>query len=489
MYDAAHLGHGRTYTLFDAMVRVMRTVFNKQVVYAMNVTDVDDKIIAKSKATNRTIQSISQQYENEFFQDLKLIGVERPTVVPRATEYIQEMIQFISRLHRKGFAYRTSDGSVYLDTIKAKDAIGYPGPLGGKREIALCTEEPGQDKRNPSDFALWKGSAEQIKSNDNWDARPVGGYGRPGWHLECSAMVDATLGRVRGDGRIDMHGGGIDLCFPHHTNERCQSQLLLVEEGGGGNAQREWATIFCHTGHVTVDQTKMSKSLGNFSTIRGVLQSGQLTPRQLRLLFLYSSKYSSGLEWNTGCVERVRALDVQLDAAMRPVARSASVQSFGKEALSDDDIRFIHTLAEVRESVDVAFADDFDFPKVFDGLQIVAKELIKRSTTSTSVNSLDAQARKYVGSTLSILGFGGDDNGVLPSFGQSPSSSTGADKDETITNAAIDELVRFRAKVRTAAKSGDVKGVLQACDALRNDNPLATIQDLKDGSSVWKRKQ
>ncbi|KAH9256381.1 cysteine-tRNA ligase [Batrachochytrium salamandrivorans] len=482
VYDSAHLGHGRTYTLFDAMRRVITRVLGKEVVYVMNVTDVDDKILAKCKHTNQARQDLTAKYELEFFQDMSLLGVLKPTVCPRAVEYIPEMVSFIGKLTERGFAYRTQDGSVYMDSVKANARIGYPGALGKGNELATAEGEAAQSssslgaKRNPSDFALWKSSTEL----DNvWDCAPFGGMGRPGWHLECSAMIDATIGHVgAGDGRLDIHGGGVDLCFPHHANERCQSQLHLQD------MDQPWAQFFCHTGHVTLQRDKMSKSTGNFITLRQ-LMSKDVSPRQLRLLFLSQRRYSASLEWTEGSVARAKALDQQFADFFAPISSEHSVHS----RLSKEDIGLGEELAVARERVRNAMLDDFDFPKVFDLLQAQCKLFTKHPRSCFA-----DQSKAFVLDTLDILGFGGKE-GVQPSYsvslGKSPDVGHGGD---AVSNASnddefVDLVVEFRALVRAAAKSGDTQAVLLACDKFRNSHPgQIVIQDQRDGSSTWKRR-
>jgi cysteinyl-tRNA synthetase len=438
----------------------------------MNITDVDDKILKRSQELKIPRETLTQKYEDDFFADMARLGNERPTIVPRATEYIKEMIDFIGELCKLDYAYAARDGSIYLDSKKAQSLVGYPSLLGSGRVLdgEPTNSAPG-DKRNVADFALWKGAKTESPS-DLWDAKPWGGLGRPGWHTECSAMIHATLGKVKGDGTIDIHGGGIDLCFPHHENERCQSQLHLKSD-------TPWAKIFCHTGHVTVDSIKMSKSLGNFSTLRGIMDSTELTSRQLRLLFVSAGRYASSLEWNQGSIERTKALDAQLEAALKPVKRACAT----RESLEKDDIAFISEVVQARETIQAALADDFDFPKVFEELQKLCRSINRRSTQPKQ-NSLDVQAQHLVSSTLEMLGFGGK-SGVHPSYDDASIQATGSNKDAEV---ALDLLVKFRSKVRSAAKGGDLKAILQACDKARQNNPLIVIQDMKDGSSVWKRK-
>ena len=356
---------------------------------------------------------------------------------------------------------------MYLDTVKASKTISYPSLLGSGRSLGEEDDASGpnkQEKKFTSDFALWKGAnlKDSSSSSDTWDASPWGGVGRPGWHLECSAMVHATLGKISGNGTIDIHGGGVDLCFPHHENERCQSQLMLNDDS------TPWASIFCHTGHVTVDRTKMSKSLGNFSTLRQVLEPNSITPRQLRLLFLSSARYSSSLEWNQGSIDKARALDEQFSNALSSTKRSnssATSEQDLREHLTDADVTFLKEFTKAREAMYDALADDFNFPGVFDEIQKLCKELNRRSIAMQS-KTVDKEVQQFLRSMLQTLGFGGV-NGVKPGYGEQENpesislsflSSASQQNEEKI----LDCLVQFRAKVRNAAKTGDVKAVLQS---------------------------
>lgn len=483
VYDSAHVGHGRTYTLFDAMVRVMRRVFNKQVIYGMNITDVDDKILKRCSEMKIPTRTLTKQIEKEFFDDMEKLGNSRPTVIPRATQYIQDMVSFIGHLHRKGLAYTVDDGSIYLDTQKAQQLVTYPSTLGSGRSLSSNNEQE-SDKRYSSDFALWKGAKPPFNSNnETWDASPYGGRGRPGWHLECSAMIDATLGKVTGNGTIDIHGGGKDLCFPHHENERCQSELRLH---GTLGTDQPWSASFWHTGHVTVDSTKMSKSLGNFSTLRSLWENGLITPRQLRLLFLSSARYGSDMEWNQGSLDRVKALDYQFETSLSAVKHS-SVNSNeenedDREEFSRSDIDFIKQLASTRASIDIAFADDFDFPRIFEDLQKICRELARRSLTKQR-NYLDKEGRELIRSTLDILGFEG-----MSHLSFDHEKADGEDTSSIKAGDIMDDIVKFRSTVRNCAKGGDIKGIFKACDEFRQNSRFAVIQDLKDGSSIWRWK-
>jgi cysteinyl-tRNA synthetase len=490
VYSQAHLGHARTYVLFDAMARVLRQVFGYTVVSAMNITDVDDKIISRAKALQTTRQAVAEQSELEFWRDMEALGVLRPTCAPRATEFIAEMQSFALRLVEGGLAYLAPDGSVYMDTRVAAAAVGYPGPLAPGRALAAAAQEQVGGKRSADDFCLWKASGPE---EDGWDApAALGGRGRPGWHLECSAMVEATVGRVRSDGRVDVHGGGVDLCFPHHANERAQSQACLAL---GGDA-RPWAGFFVHTGHVLAGQEKMAKSLGNFVTLAQA--RAELSPRACRLLFLSSARYPSSTEWTPGSVGRARALDEMLDSLF-----ATRVQSFAKrrQDLSERDVQVLQTVARARGEMGVALADDFDFPRVFRALQGMIREVrayesgaLAPGGVAAPLPGVVAAAQEVAEWILNVLGFGA--RGGCQGYGGGSSNNSGhenagkAGSEEM--DQLIDVLVQFRNQVRTGARAKQLGQVLQACDELRDVHFAklgVLVEDGADGSSRWRRRQ
>ena len=256
VYDDSHLGHARTYMTYDVIVRILRGYFGFDVSYAMNITDVDDKIIQRSKAsTTQELTDFSRKYEDLFFQDLKHLGIQHPDIVLRVTEHIDSIILFIDSLMKKGVAYLAEDG-VYFD-IGVYQSKGYD-------YFQFISPEHVSDSKNP-DFALWK----LAKEGPSWDS--PWGYGRPGWHIECSVMASIAFGDS-----LTIHGGGVDLKFPHHNNELSQSQAYFEKD--------EYVEVFLHTNHLGIRGQKMSKSLKNFVTIRNFLE--QYKAEDLRWLFL-----------------------------------------------------------------------------------------------------------------------------------------------------------------------------------------------------------
>ncbi|RZI80998.1 MAG: cysteine--tRNA ligase, partial [Rubrivivax sp.] len=261
IYDYCHVGHARMMMSFDVVQRWLRTAGLK-VTYVRNITDIDDKIIRRAVERGIGIRQLTDEMTQAMHQDIAALGIEPPTHEPRATEYVPQMLSMIGTLEAKGLAYRADNGDVNYAVRKFE---GY-GKLSGKsldqlrageRELNGAGQRAADGKHDPLDFVLWK-SAKAEEPDDAKYASPFG-PGRPGWHIECSAMACAMLGE-----RFDIHGGGLDLQFPHHENEIAQS------EGATG---QQFVNVWMHNGFLNVDNEKMSKSLGNFFTIRDVLKS------------------------------------------------------------------------------------------------------------------------------------------------------------------------------------------------------------------------
>ena len=286
IYDLCHVGHARMMIAFDLIYRWLR-VLGYQVTYVRNVTDIDDKIIRRALERDMPIRQLTDEMLIAMYTDLDALGVERPTHEPRATEHVPQMLAMIATLEGKGLAYRSTNGDV---NYAVRKFAGY-GKLSGKSIDELRSGERvavqgGKD--DPLDFVLWKAA----KPEEPADAKYESGYGtgRPGWHIECSAMACALLGQ-----RFDLHGGGADLQFPHHENEIAQS------EGANGVGP---AAIWAHNGLLNVDQVKMSKSLGNFFTIREVLQ--RYDGETIRF-FMLRTHYRSPFNFSDASLDDARA--------------------------------------------------------------------------------------------------------------------------------------------------------------------------------------
>ncbi len=323
VYDLCHMGHARMMVAFDVVARWLRAS-GYALTYVRNITDIEDKIIRRAVERGITIGELTDSMIAEMHRDLDALGVQAPTHEPRATEYVPQMLAMIQRLERHGLAYRAPGGDVLFSVRRFP---GY-GRLSGKSIDELRAGERvavQEGKDDPLDFVLWKAAKPQEPVQARWDS-PFG-PGRPGWHIECSAMGCALLGE-----HFDIHGGGLDLQFPHHENEIAQS------EGASGGA---FVNVLMHNGFVNVDDEKMSKSLGNFFTIREVLQrfDGE-TVRFLMLRTHYRSPFNFSDAHLEDARQALRRLYGALDAvAALPLAEPDWSTSEGlrfREAMDDD---------------------------------------------------------------------------------------------------------------------------------------------------------
>ncbi len=331
VYDRAHLGNAKTPVVFDVLNRLLRHVYgDKNVTYVSNITDVDDKILNKHKETGKSIREITEQTYQWYIDDMAKLNVKAPDYRPRATEYINEMIDLVKLLLQNGHAYET-EGHVLFD-VDSMPGYGYLSGRSMKEMLAGARIEVASYKKNPADFVLWKPSeADQPGWDSPW------GYGRPGWHLECSAMSSKLLGNS-----FDIHGGGSDLIFPHHENECAQSMCAHPND--------KFANYWVHGGMLMVDGVKMSKSLGNFYTIDEVLEKAPA--EALRLLFLtthYHQPFNFTFE---GLAQAKATLDKFYNSLLRVKDIKAQIEADDRvvEALADDmntplALTYLHELA------------------------------------------------------------------------------------------------------------------------------------------------
>ena len=314
VYGRAHIGNARPAVVFDTLARLIRREFGeKSLVYARNVTDVDDKIIASAEAEGVDPSVITERYERLYLEDMGALGVQPPDIAPHATQEIAAMIAMIERLIQHGNAYE-AQGHV-LFSVPSDPKYGVLSRRDREEMIAGARVEVAPYKRDPADFVLWKPSAEDVIG---WDS--PWGRGRPGWHIECSAMIQAHLGET-----IDIHGGGLDLIFPHHENEIAQSRCV--------HAGLPLARFWVHNGFVDMGAEKMSKSLGNIVTPNELLEQGH-KGETLRLALL-SAHYRQPLSWTEEVIGQSR---VTLDRLYRAAgdAEAGEIDAGVVEALSDD---------------------------------------------------------------------------------------------------------------------------------------------------------
>ena len=284
VYDFAHIGNARPVIVFDVLYRLLRQIYGKDHVrYVRNITDVDDKINAAAKANKETIRDLTERTAKAFHEDVAALGCLPPDIEPRATEHVPQMIAMIERLIAQGHAY-LADGHV-LFAVASDPQYGKLSRRNRDEMIAGARVEVAPYKRDPADFVLWKPSTPDLPG---WES--PWGRGRPGWHIECSAMSEAHLGES-----FDIHGGGLDLIFPHHENEIAQSEC--VHHG------KPFAQIWMHNGFVTVDGAKMAKSEGNFRTIREVLNEA---PGEAARLATLMGHYRDPLDWTSERLQQAK---------------------------------------------------------------------------------------------------------------------------------------------------------------------------------------
>jgi len=351
VYDHSHIGHARTYISFDVIVRYLKysgfTVF-----YLQNITDLDDKILKRAEELGSSPLELARRYEEKYLQDMKVLGVENVNFYARATEHIPEIINQIKILVEKGFAYETDKG-VYFDESKFKDF----GKLSNRNLEELNVHRIGPDtsKRNPGDFALWK--KRKIESDELemvWDS--PWGTGRPGWHIEDTAITDTYFGP-----QYDIHGGGLDLIFPHH-----EAEIAQMEAASGKNPMVKY---WMHTGFLNVKGEKMSKSLGNFITINDLLQ--EYSPDIFRF-FVLSTHYRSPIDFSQEILQQSQQ---GLQRIYKLIETINELLDENTSISMDNDQEYIYKLSEIRKEFFEAMDNDFNTPSAFSTIFDIIREV------------------------------------------------------------------------------------------------------------------
>ncbi|VGM95084.1 Cysteine--tRNA ligase [uncultured Avibacterium sp.] len=427
VYDLCHIGHGRTFVCFDVIARYLRYL-GYDLTYVRNITDVDDKIIKRAIENKETCDQLVDRMVIEMYRDFDALNILRPNVEPRATHHIPEIIDIVEKLIQRGHAYVAENGDVMFD-IESFPQYGKLSRQDLSQLQAGARIEISEIKKSPMDFVLWKMS----KPNEpSWDS--PWGKGRPGWHIECSAMNSKQLGD-----HFDIHGGGSDLMFPHHENEIAQS--CCAHDG-------DYVNYWIHSGMIMVDKEKMSKSLGNFFTIRDVLNhyNGEVVR-----YFLLTAHYRSQLNYSEENLNLAQGALERLYTALRDTDATVAPQG-GEEFV-----------AQFKEAMD----DDFNTPNAISVLFEMAREINKlKGEDKTKVNQLAARLREL-----------GDILGLLQ---QDPESflQAGADDDEV---AKIEALIKQRNEARAAKNWA-------AADEARNQlNAMGIV--LEDGANgtTWRK--
>ena len=359
VYNYFHIGNARPFIVFDTLRRYLEYCGNK-VTFVQNFTDIDDKMINKANEEGITVKELADRFIKEYFVDADALGIKRATVYPRATEHIGEIIDLIDTLIEKGHAYTAGNGDVYYATR----TFAHYGKLSGQPLedlVAGARIETGDIKRDPADFALWKG---QKPGEPAWQS--PWGMGRPGWHIECSAMSMKYLGKT-----FDIHAGGMDLIFPHHENEIAQS------EGATG---QPFANYWMHNGYININNQKMSKSLNNFFTVRDIAKEYDLEAVRL---FMLSAHYKNPVNFSRELIDQAKA---GLDRLKNAKDRLADAQNNGTDASAD--AAFGDMLAKKKQAFIDAMDDDLN---TADALSVLY-ELVRETNIYFSQSQAKADA-------------------------------------------------------------------------------------------------
>lgn len=431
VYDMCHIGHARVLVVFDVIYRYLCEVYGKEhVTYVRNITDIDDKIIERANENGEDFNALTGRFIDEMHHDSDALGIIAPNQEPRATLYMDQIIDMVQTLVDKGFAYAAENGDVYYAVSKFKNY----GQLSGKHTEDLRSGERvavDNAKNDPLDFVLWKAAKPEEPS---WDS--PWGKGRPGWHIECSAMSTECLGH-----NFDIHGGGMDLQFPHHENEIAQSEAATGEK---------FANIWMHNGFVRIDDEKMSKSLGNFFTIRDVTE--KYDPEILRY-FILTSHYRSPLNYSDKQLDNAKAALTTLYTALRGVEVTT---------LDSND-------TEYHQRVRTAMNDDFNTAEVLPVLFDLAKEINRYKEKD------NAKAMQHASLLRELAGLIGLLNQEPEVFLRGGESQQGSSADD------IDALIAQRNQAREAkdwAESDRIRDLLKAQGIILED---------AGGNTTWRR--
>jgi cysteinyl-tRNA synthetase len=424
VYDYCHLGHARVMVVFDMVTRYLRAR-GYEVNYVRNITDIDDKIINRAVGNNESIESLTGRFIEAMNEDADALAILRPDQEPRATEYIDEIIAMIEKLIKNSYAYVADNGDVFYDVSKFKPY----GRLSGKKTEELragARVDVSEAKDDPLDFALWKAAKQDEPS---WES--PWGPGRPGWHIECSAMSTRCLGE-----HFDIHGGGQDLQFPHHENEIAQST---------GATGKPFVNVWMHNGFVRVDEEKMSKSLGNFFTIREILK--QYPPEVVRF-FILSSHYRSPLNYTEEHINAARASLARLYTSLRDIS------------LDQDNVE-----KSYQDHFYKVMDDDFNTPEAVSLLHDIAHEINRVREEEPERARLLARTLRHLGGILGIL------QDSPEKFLQSGEVESGYSPEE------IDALIKQRARAKQQKDFNEadrIRDLLAGQGIVLEDTPQGT---------------
>lgn len=367
VYDFSHIGHARTYIFFDFFVKYLRSL-GYNVFYLQNITDVDDKIIQRAAEATEEPGRLARRFEREYLKDMKTLGIDGVTKYARATEHIKEIISQVERLLKKGYAYKTADG-IYYDITKFKDYGKLSGRTTEQAEDAVSRIDESSQKKHKGDFALWKLSSHSrvrpYYAEPGWPS--PWGPGRPGWHIEDTAITEKYFGP-----QYDIHGGARDLLFPHHEAEIAQMEAI--------SDKKPMVKYWMHTGFLTVRGEKMSKSLGNFITIRDFLKNH--SPRALRLQVL-KSHYRSPIDYSEKAIKQAERELARIDEFMDKMQNA-------KRKMQNDNLKF--KIINFQKKFYAALKDDLNTPKAI----AVVFDLVRRGNLLLAKNKMSPRTAKEI---------------------------------------------------------------------------------------------
>lgn len=463
VYDSAHLGHASTYVKVDIIQRILRDYFKFNLISAMNITDVDDKIIKRSKETGRNWEELANSYLDEFKSDMERLNVKPPNLCANISSNILAIQRFISNLLANHSAYVTEDKSVYFDVSKCSTY----GKLEKVNKIAQCDSDL-KHKRSPADFALWKSKKEPDEPS--WPAS-WGGEGRPGWHIECSTIASTFFGD-----QLDIHAGGLDLRFPHHENEEAQCCTHYKKD--------QWVNYWLHTGqlHLQGDHRKMSKSLGNTMSVSEFLK--HYSADEFRMACLLSN-YRNAMVYSDQVMLTARQTLKKFQNFHADLSAYLKLQ---KPLKLLDEGALKAQLNYTIEEFDNSLRDDFDTARAISVL------IDQMSSISRCINDQQADAEETPGSCIQLLvGAGNFISVAMHNFGIKDLGVCIAKPKEVVpaldANVIVAEILALRAKLRTQAllDTNKNKELLVVCDQLRDllESQGLEIRDHQTGISSW----
>lgn len=480
VYDHSHIGHARTYLTVDVIHRVLRYQ-KKNIILVMNITDIDDKIINKAEQEGTTWIEIAKIYEDSFFESMQKLGIDYPHIIIRVSEVIPQIIKYIQKIIDNGYAYPTKDGSIYFDVQKyiesgytyEYDSSDEPEPI-FRKDISEISEHVDEKtglrntKKGMRDFALWKG---RLGSEVGFDAEfqylknSVKAFGRPGWHIECSTMINETLGDS-----LDIHFGGIDLKFPHHYNENVQANAFHHPL----HKNNSWCEEFKHIGHLCIDGLKMSKSLKNFTTINEILKT--TSPNVLRWLFL-KYKWNDSMNYSEETLKEAKHIN---DLVSQLFNRVLNYPFNKKDIKCSQKEEFLNEYKLIFEKEIFSALNNFQFDQVVskfvEGIKKINIYLAEPNPNQTVV-------KHFIDSLKNILEILGFQKYTL----DNPSTSN----ESNIVNDLMNELIEERSIIRSITREKDLGSSLKSklfnlLDNQRSKLSLIgiQIQDTKD-NSLW----